>query len=419
METRRLERARGAEERGSIMILIAVLTSSMALLSLGLLTMVSASNSEQRGSREDLNAIYVAEAGLTAAVQELTSGGDGNVGNEDQPTAYGKGSYWVTATDLGSNRVQLRATGTENRSSSVVELIVAAAPTGFFQWAAFSDEDLTMDANAFIDSYDSSEGSYLVQAVNQDGSDVWANEEGDTGSNLDITLSVNSTVHGDATPGNGHATTITGNASVTGSTEPLDTAVSMPPIVVPGIATPNTDYTVSSDTSLGSGDYRFTNFTVNTGKALTITGPATIVVDNFTLKQNSSITIDAAAGEVEFYVIDDFIIGSNTTFGSSTQQPLDLSVNLLSDNIIDPNVLVILQEDSLMFNSNAKMYGTIYAPSALVAIDSNFELFGAVMARQVSLDSNARIHYDEVLLNAEGVAATEYSSLCWRIVGNQ
>ncbi len=412
------KRTNGAGERGSILIMIAVLTSSMALLSLGLLTMVSASNSEQRGSREDLNAVYVAEAGLSEAVRELEDAGDGNVGNADQPTSYGKGSYWVAATDLGNDRIQLRSTGTENRSSFVVELIVEADPTGFFRWAAFSDEDLTMDANSFIDSYDSALGTYASQATNQNGNDVWANENGDAGSNEDITLSVNSTIHGDATPGDGYTTTVTGNAMVTGSTEPLEEPVVMPPIVVPGIAGPGGDKTVSGNETLASGDYMWNGFTVNNGKTLTITGPATIVVTNFNLKQNAQIQIDAANGAVEFYVIDDFIIGSNTFFGSTDLDPLDLAVNLLSDNIIDPDTLVIL-EDDVLFNSNAKMYGTIYAPSALIDIDSNFELFGAVMAQEIHLDSNSQIHYDEQLMNAGGGGASEYSTLCWRMVGEQ
>jgi hypothetical protein len=72
----------------------------------------------------------------------------------------------------------------------------------------------------------------------------------------------------------------------------------------------------------------------------------------------------------------------------------------------------------VLFNSNAKMYGTIFAPNAKVSIDSNFELFGAVIAREVSLSSNSMIHYDEQLLNAGG-QPTAYSSLCWRIVGDQ
>ena len=90
----------------------------------------------------------------------------------------------------------------------------------------------------------------------------------------------------------------------------------------------------------------------------------------------------------------------------------NVRINLLSDNVINPEVLVDL--DDVDFNSNSKIYGTIYAPNAKVTIDSNFQLFGAMLAREIDLDSNCFIHFDEDLLNATASGPPMFETLCWR-----
>ena len=83
-----------------------------------------------------------------------------------------------------------------------------------------------------------------------------------------------------------------------------------------------------------------------------------------------------------------------------------------SDNVIDPNVTVDL--DDVAFDSNAEIYGTIYAPEALIEINSNFELFGALIARRVHLDSRSRVHYDEALSGTGSDSSdASYAAICW------
>ena len=56
------------------------------------------------------------------------------------------------------------------------------------------------------------------------------------GSNADIDLFQNSSVHGDAVCGPTSTTTVNGNATVSGSTTPAPDLVELPPIVVPTYA---------------------------------------------------------------------------------------------------------------------------------------------------------------------------------------
>ncbi len=405
-----------ATRRGSTIVVVALLMAAVAMLSLSFLMVLRSTQKENQGSRESLSALYACEAGLTAAVDDLVTGGTGALGTKNQPQAFGSQDYWVEANDIGAGRVSLVAHGRDDSARMSVELIVQPSAQGFFRWAAFGDEAMHMDSNSRADSYDSELGTYVSQAVNGSGSNQYANEEGDVGSNANITMDSNNQVWGDAHPGPSGTVDGAYPENVTGSTTPMAATIELPDIVVPAIASPGTPLTVSVNTTLASGSYKYTNLQVNGTKTLTINGPATIVCDNFKLKSNSHIVVNATNGPVEFFVIDDFVLNSNTSVASTTNSPLDVAFNLLSDNILDPGIDVVFDEDLVDFDSGSQLYGTIYAPSAEIAIDSNFELFGSLVARRVDLNSNCRIHFDEQLASASEGAEAVYETLCWRLV---
>jgi hypothetical protein len=386
------------------------------MLSLVFLTVLRSSQKENQGSRETLSALYACEAGLSQAMDDVKGGSMGPWGTANQPTGFGEQEYWVTATPLSDGRISLVSYGRDDRAQMGVELVVQQTPQGFFRWAAFGDESMHMDSNSRADSYDSELGTYVSQAVNGSGSNQYANDEGDVGSNANVTMDSNNQVWGDAHPGPSGTLAGAHPENVTGSTTPNASTIDLPAIVVPAIALPGTPLTVASNTTLVSGSYKYTNLIVNGTKTLTINGPATIVCDNFKLKSNSHIVVNATNGPVEFFVIDDFVLNSNTSIASTSSRPLDVAFNLLSDNILDPGVDVVFDEDLVDFDSGAQLYGTIYAPSAEITVDSNFELFGSLVARRVDLDSQCRIHFDEQLATADGGAEAVYETLCWRLV---
>ncbi len=407
-------RMRTGREGGSLLA-VTLLVFSTAALSAALLTVVNSSTREQRGSQEALRALYVCEAALSEAVFDLSKGGTGDLGSKQAPLQFGNtGSYFVDATDLGNGCTALTATG-RDRSVARVEAVVRALPGTAFRWAAFGDEVLEMASNARVDSYDSTQGDYLSQQVNGSGQGAYANTDGNVGSNDDVTLSQNATVWGDARPGpSGQTTLIGNNTSVSGSTLPLPAPQVLPPLTIPS-GTSSGDVTVVGAGTLGSLVHHFVNFVLGTGSTMTITGPATLVVGNMELESNSSLLVDGSAGPVEIYVLDDFVVSSNTLVSSLTYSPLDIQIMLQSDNIINPNLTVDL--DVVNLNSGAQLYGTIYAPNASIEINSNFELFGGIISKRLRLDSNSRIHYDEALLTAGANAAGAYETLCWRLLG--
>ena len=405
-----------SDESGSTLVVVALLMAAVAMLSLSFLTMLRSSQKENQGSRESLSALYACEAGLTAAVDDLTRGGSGVLGTKNNPIGLGGQFYWVEAADIGNGRTQLSSYGRDERTQMGVELVVQRTPGGFFHWAAFGDESLQLDASARTDSYDSSVGSYLSQKVNGSGPDAYANSAGDIASNADIVMGSSVGVWGNANPGPCGA--VSGNlANISGNTTPLAAAVQLTDIVVPALPSSGSLDVDSSDV-LQSGDYHYSSLRVKDGKTLTIIGPATIVCDDFKLKNGARIEVNATDGPVQFYVLGDFVLNSDTKVYATSYSPLDVSFNLLSDNIQDPGIDVDFDEDELDFDAGAKMYATVYAPSAAVAIDSNFELFGALVARRVDVGANCSLHYDEHLATVGNAAQTAYQRLCWRVVAN-
>jgi len=405
---------RATDRRGGTIVFVTVFLTALTGMAFSLMTISLGSMGEQRGEREKLDAVFAAEAALGEAVFELETGGDGALGSAQQGIPFGSGTYWVTATDLGGGSTRLLATSRTERSEAQIELVLQEVITNMFAWAAFGDESLSLDSNAMVDSYDSSQGTYDSQEVNGNGNDRYANPNGHVGSNGDILASSNSAVHGDATPGPDSTTTIVGNAEVSGATAPMPNSMELPPITVPVFASSGELVVASGTTSIGPGDHHFDRLYIDTTATVMVTGPATLVFGSFELRSNSEFRVDATNGPVEIYVIDDFVLSSNTLVASTTYTPSDIRFNLLSDNVINPELEVEL--DEVEFESNAMLYGTVYAPNAAIEINSNFELFGSIVSRSLLLDSNSQVHFDEALLNAANQQQATYSIICERVL---
>ena len=206
---------------------------------------------------------------------------------------------------------------------------------------------------------------------------------------------------------------VLGNAFVTGSMAPSPMLVDFPAISVPSYAN-NGNLTVTGTTTLPSGNYNFGNLTVNSSKTLRIVGPANVVISNLQVNSNARVTVDATNGNVQFWVIDNFILSQNSQIAATDLKSSHLRMNLLSDNVINPELNVHL--DTVTMESNSKFYGTILAPNAAITINSNFEMFGCVLARSIDLRSNARFHFDEALLNTEGSGEPVFETISWREV---
>ena len=186
-----------------------------------------------------------------------------------------------------------------------------------------------------------------------------------------------------------------------------------PPLTVP-VYTSFGALTASSNVTIPASNRTYTNIKVNEGKTLTFTGPSNIVISNLTMVSNSFIKINDAGGPVTLTIIDNVKLDSNSNITTNSKNPANLRINMLSDNVADPEVVVAL--DTVSISSNSTIYGLIYAPEASIRLDSAFTLYGAIMARSLSFDSNCQFHFDENLNSALSSGAVTYEALSWREV---
>jgi hypothetical protein len=402
--------------RGTTLVMILLCVFGLASLAMVALTIGLSHAKEQRGERQEIHAGYVCQAGLSQAMYQMQRGLGGSVGTRTNPTIWGASRFYVEATNVTPMITRLCATGIEDKNGASQELVVQAVPNTIWRYGLFGRETLHMDSNARVDSYNSTLGSYASQATNGSGSNTYALTNGDIGSNGDIVLDANAKVWGDAIPGPSHTATLNGNSVVTGNTLPSPALLDMPVINAPTY-TSFGNLVVNSATTIPAGNRSYGTITVRQNKTLTLTGPGNIVISNLVTNSNANIIIDATNGPVTLYVLDNFILDSNSTIHSTDNKPSNVRLNLLSDNVVNPEVTV--QLDVVDFNSNSSIYGTVLAPNAHILLDSNFALYGSLMARSLDVDSNSTFHFDEDLMNSTANGNPTFETLSWREIPYQ
>lgn len=405
MSTRRRQR-NPETRRGSAILTVTVVLAVLMLLLAAFLRLVSSAHAEQHQRSDDTQVLYVAEAGLGASFLALERGNEPTLGSPDEPLELGGVRYWVEAENLGQRVYALRASSEERSANARLELVVREIPDGFFRYAVFGDEGVTMDTSSFVDSYDSTLGIYDVQ---YDANTKHAGEAGNVGSNVDITLETNTQIYGNANPGPEHQLNLLGpNTLVSGTTDPANALVPLPPIEVPTITSSGSAVVKHTTLHLGPGDVRYSSVHVSSGGAVEIRGPARVVFDDLLLDSNTSLTLITTGGPIEIHGTGNFRLRANSQLITHTESPHDAAI-YISGNNIDGTPRATVE-----FNANSQYTGLIYAPRSSVAIQTMFEIYGSVMARRVELGSNSAIHYDTSLLFDDDNGDPVFEQVSWR-----
>lgn len=403
--------------RGSALVYALVVAVVMAGLCMALLFTNLGTSRARSQTQTAQRSFYAAEAGLSDAFVQLgagqlapQAGAPALLGSPQAPVPFGTTAYWVEVEQLGSRSFALRSTGIDGRSEERLELVLSEAPSGFFQYAAFGSEGVVLDSNAFIDSYDSAAGDYASQV--QTGN-AFARENGHVGSNADITLKANTEIHGDARPGpTGVLDDSAPNVFVSGTTDPAEELIAMPPIEIP-IMPSKGNLVGNGPVVLGPGDVRYDSILMMGGSTLTIRGPARLVAGDFLLKSNTLLRFDASNGPIELYAQRDFVLESNSTVETLSDSALDVTLLLAGDNLTKKPA------DSLQLGANSAFIGAIYAPKARFRLASNFDVYGSIMCGFLDLSSFGEIHYDEALLYDGWGSTDEVEPVFWHRLPQQ
>jgi hypothetical protein len=374
-------RLRSRNRRGAAVLALVALIP-VAAMTLALLQMGISFSRATVHKTDDERAFQLAEAGLAEAQFAMRAGGSGRVGSQAVPAYFSDGLFWTEITPVGTDLSLVRSVAMRGRGRAAVEQLVFAISDNPFGATVFSNKDLAIGTTNLIDSFDSSLGSYADQLAFAGGRSLDSNAL--VLSNGDVTLSSSVGVQGDIHPGPGGRVDIPSSSTASGSLESTPVVRELPPVTVPVIA-PSGSLLVNTPYVLPAGDYDFDLIDVSQN-GLLIRGPARIVVRDFTLRSNTWLVFDNTTGPIEIFVSGEMDWRSNSTLQTIDKNATGVRINLVGG----PGQVATL-------NSNAEYYGVLYAPEGTIDIASNFEVFGAVVADELLLAANTKIHFDEAL----------------------
>lgn len=437
MDDRLIHRTRGRRgRRGNalVMSLVAVLVvSSMAAAYFQLSTSVAR---RQDQAVERRHAFYLAESGLSEAWAGLVMGLSGNVGTAQKPAAWGNGLFYVEATELSDERVELESHGMYGSASATLSVVAEPGKANVASLGIFSSKDWTIPAGTKIDAYDSALGSYasqdpsassgvgdlagdLLETVESATSDYGAgftilDEEagdqllGEVGSNGGLTI-VGATrrpteIWADVVAGMTKTATTSGAVEIHGETLERNFDADLPAVFLPrmdegGGVTHDSAFRLT----MPPGDYAIRALSIAEGSDVVITGPTVAAIGGMAIGANASLEFDTTNGAIHLYINGALSVDPTAELFTSSEDSTQVSIQFVGSN-------------EIVLDAQAQFAGFIYAPAASVYVGSDFELYGALVADQLVLDPDGcTLHYDAALGRyAQDQALPELVS--WRIM---
>lgn len=385
-------------ERGAALVFSLVAVMVVSILAAGFLQLALSVTRRLNTSSDTVQAFNIAEAGLAEAYTGLGVAHTGNVGTSEEPAVFGGGLVWVEATAHPSGMVELKSTAMYGTGRAALGLVcepvaIAVAGLGFFV-----DDDLRLNPDVRLDSYDSSKGSYLDQI------NTALNNQGIVGSNGDISIASGIKIFGDVIYGPTGKLDVASGSVITGGTSARPELEELPPIEVPAIALGKpVNYTSGVPMVVPPGEAGYAALDIGKNTKLVLKGPLTLVVGDFILRSGAQLVFDTTDGPIEMHVTSSLDFNTSSVVSTSTQ--------VTSDTMI----LVSAPEGKTVnFGAKSQFYGFIYAPDAEVHISAQYELYGGLVCQALQLAAQGRMHYDANL--GATLASTLPLMHSWRVV---
>ena len=405
------------EEKGFVLVVGMIVMSVLLLLAVPFLYQLSAENRLTSKSYKSSAAISLAEAGVERAIWELNYGdmsswsGDSSLRTMTISSLQASGGNVIGDIDIkvvepdaenpvveSTGRVAYTDSLTLISKTTRVVLKSGGSPP-LFSHGAFGDEEVDIESNAILDSYDSRNGFYGGSNIGSQG------HVGTNGTHYGcIDMNSNAKVYGNVFSGSESdpdSVIITRvNAQIYGEKRALDHPKEIPSIITPDGLPFRGDYSLGTDDVLTiseSGEY--TSLRLDSNAKVTITADVTLyITGEFSLLSNTQLEI-AEGASVTIYLGGSFVQSSNSQINNLSQ---------------DPSQFLLLGTDSfngvMEWNSNSQFWGAVYVPRSDVSFNSNADFFGSIIAKRLdSIASNARIHYDEALTDLYIETASESS----------
>lgn len=432
----RRTRARN-EVRGTIILPALVVVGMVATLSMIFVQVSLSKNKEQRVSVDSKRAFYMAEAGLSEGFNGLCLGKSGNVASETVPAEFGFGLFWTVAEELGSGRVKLESTGLAGAGRATLSLTCERSSENIGALGFFGGQDITVQAGALIDSYDSRIGTYASQALLAPVALPGARLGGNRDIQVQGSILKPTFIYGDANPGPmGSVFRSLLGTTITGSKAPSPATIEFPVVKPPELPGPENNLKVESNQSLPSGAYKIKDFEVKNDMILILNGPMVIVAEKLKVGKEATFKINASAGPVKVYIRDEMKFEKDSQLLSTTFDPLGITFNVGGmirpgggggrirpgdgggrirpgdDGDGDENDG---NDADIKLECRGDFHGSIYAPKSDVTLPKNFNVFGSVVSERLTIETGGKLHFDRAFTSTDDPNGITHL-LGWHIV---
>ncbi len=421
---------------GTVMFAALAVVVTVTMLVAGLMQLSTSMTRQQIVSVDNKRAFYIAEAGLSEAIYGLHLNKTGAVGTSALPARFGDGYFWVEAEDQGNGRVKLDSTGMAGAGRFALAVTVERSAAKVGSLGIFAMSGLSIDRGTYIDGYNSILGTYAQQEAPAKPSGLFGGmgnlgklqgappatsvlakvgangEVSITGTQLEPTI-----IEGDVTPGPTSSVLASGSVTIQGATTPRDQPIELPAIEVPVGFPSQGSLAVAANTTqaLPQGQGSYGSIFVSSGARLELLGPLELTAGELRVEAGGELHLNASSGPIDLFVTQRLWIAEGATISSvetpSTETSLLVSASEWSDRNGD-----LLPDPPADLRATGQFFGTIYAPHSPLTIVSGFEVFGGVIAEQLTIENTAKLHFDFALTTDIGEDVDAPTMLSWKIV---
>jgi hypothetical protein len=383
--------------RGSALLFSVVAVMVVSILAAGFLQLALSVTRRLNSSSDSLQALNLAEAGLAEAYTGLAAARTGNVGSSESPAIFGGGMFWVEATQDFDGLVELECTALYGTGRATLGLVCEPVGIGVGSLGFFTNDDLRLNPNARLDSYDSLLGSY------EDQLNTALNNQVLVGSNQDVSIASGNVIFGDVVNGPVGSTAVANGAIVTGGTSSRPEEEVMPLVEVPDIPlAPGIKHASGAPLIIPPGEAGYQSLEIGKSAKVVLKGPLRLVVGSLELRIYADMEFDTTDGPVELFVTKSLDLKTDSTLTTTTQIPADSLI------------FVSAPGKSVSFGAKSQFFGFVYAPLAEVHVAAQFELFGGLVCDSLQLAAQGKLHYD---LSLGATLAARLPILrSWRVV---
>lgn len=374
------------QRRGSVYLLVLGLAMLVTVIGLGAVAVTRLTARTVSEGKDFTDARTLAFSAAEHAITRINADSNwrSTFNGQTITQSLGRGtfSWYVTdetdnnLTDNASDPYVIWATGNAGRAtySMRVHMAIPASVSGIGVNTA-----LTVNGST-IDSYDSTNGDYGGANV---GSSACMGTNSTTAGT--VVLSNSARVNGSLNVGpNGNPATVIskdGTSTISGPTAPMAAAIAMPTITAPtnlGASQGNVSYQGNHDTTLTT-NMHVQTLTVKSNAKLYISGNVTILADGDVLIQNTGGVEVLPGGSLTIYV----------------QGALTIQKKASVDGMNLSRMECLVMGTTPVTLSGSSMQGVIIAPNAAVNMSSAFNMYGAIIAKSLSMSGGSGLHEDK------------------------